>query len=190
MRKLFLAVAVVSMGLFSSCDKCKDKTCENSASCDKKTADCSNVCVNGGTSDASTGSCSCTEFYNSSTCSNEVRNDLAGEYKGNMTLGALGDYGSVAVVSNSGPDATGQKFVITTTIAPGVTSVIEILGNLTSKDSVTLVETVVPFTLLPSENSARVTGTGFYVDGKMDATVYLVTIPTGIKITATYVGRK
>jgi hypothetical protein len=85
MRKFLVAIAVVSMSFFSSCDKCKDKTCENAASCDKKTADCSNVCVNGGTSDASTGSCACPEFYNGGTCSNEVRNDYVGTYIGTST---------------------------------------------------------------------------------------------------------
>ena len=90
MRKLFLVIAVVAMGFFSSCDKCKDKTCENAASCDKKTADCSNVCVNGGTSDASTGSCACTEFYNGGTCSNEVRNDYVGTYIGTSTISFQG----------------------------------------------------------------------------------------------------
>lgn len=86
MRKFLIAIAVLSIGLFSSCDKCKDKTCENTASCDKKTGDCSNVCVNGGTSDASTGSCACPEFYNGGTCSNEVRNDYVGTYIGTSTV--------------------------------------------------------------------------------------------------------
>ena len=86
MRKFLIAIAVLSLGLFSSCDKCKDKTCENTASCDKKTGDCSNVCVNGGTSDASTGSCACPEFYNGGTCSNEVRNDYVGTYIGTSTV--------------------------------------------------------------------------------------------------------
>ena len=85
MKKFLIAIAVVSLGLFSSCDKCKDKTCENTASCDKKTGDCSNVCLNGGTSDASTGSCACPDFFNGGTCSNEVRNDYVGTYIGTST---------------------------------------------------------------------------------------------------------
>ena len=105
MRKLFLAVAVVSLGLFSSCDKCKDKTCENSASCDKKTADCSNVCVNGGTSNSSDGSCACAEYYNGGTCSKEVRSDYVGTYIGNFTDIGSGEVDiDTMVVELSGTD--------------------------------------------------------------------------------------
>ncbi len=105
MRKLFLALSIVSMGLFSSCDKCKDKTCENSASCDKKTADCSNVCVNGGTSNSSDGSCACAEYYNGGTCSKEVRSDYVGTYIGNFTDIGSGEVDiDTMVVELSGTD--------------------------------------------------------------------------------------
>ena len=112
MRKFLVAIAVVSMGFFSSCDKCKDKTCENAASCDKKTADCSNVCVNGGTSDASTGSCACTEFYNGGTCSNEVRNDYVGTYIGTSTYSTQGFTGNETDTFQIGLSGTDAKILI------------------------------------------------------------------------------
>ena len=189
MRKLFLAIAVVSMGFFSSCDKCKDKTCENAASCDKKTADCSNVCVNGGTSDASTGSCACTEFYNGGTCSNEVRNDYVGTYVGAL---AVGDelYGTSIVASNFGTDATAQSFKIAITLAQGRISNIDVNGMLTAKDSVIMPRTLMPLTIMPGETEGYVKGTGYYLNNKLIALMTIQGKLSGFSLGATYSGEK
>ena len=190
MRNFLVAIAVVSMGFFSSCDKCKDKTCENAASCDKKTADCSNVCVNGGTSDASTGSCACTEFYNGGTCRNEVRNDLKGDYTGTLSIPGVGNFGTSIAASNFGTDATAQSFKIAITLAPGSITNIDVNGVLTAKDSVIMPRTLVPLTIMPGETEGYVSGTGYYLNNKLIASMTIQGKLSGFSLGATYSGEK
>lgn len=55
------------MGLFSSCDKCKDVDCKNGASCNK-------------------GDCECTAFFNGDKCETEVRASYNARYAGTFTF--------------------------------------------------------------------------------------------------------
>jgi len=68
MKKLLMAIAVLSVGLFSSCDKCKDADCKNGATCEKKVGDCN-----------------CPTFYNGTKCDGEVRSNYVGTYIGTST---------------------------------------------------------------------------------------------------------
>ena len=189
MNKLFLAIAVVSMSFFASCDKCKDKTCLNSASCDKKTGDCSDVCQNGGTTSTSNGSCSCTEFYNGGTCDNEVRNDWAGEYVGNLTV-FTDNYGTNITVANNGAEVTDQSFNIKVTLQPGVISEFNVNGVMSAKDSVVITRTKVPVNIIPGETEAWASGTAYYVDNKMTASILLQGALSGVAVNGAYVGTK
>ncbi|MBD79155.1 MAG: hypothetical protein CL840_09565 [Crocinitomicaceae bacterium] len=65
MNKLFFALAFVSIGFFSSCDKCKDADCKNGATCEKKVGDCN-----------------CAQFYSGTKCESQVRNSYVGKYIG------------------------------------------------------------------------------------------------------------
>ena len=95
MRKFLVAIAVVSMGFFSSCDKCKDAGCENGATCEKKVGDCN-----------------CPEFYNGGTCSNEVRNDYVGTYIGTSTYSTQGFTGNETDTFQIGLSGTDAKILI------------------------------------------------------------------------------
>ncbi|MBD79154.1 MAG: hypothetical protein CL840_09560 [Crocinitomicaceae bacterium] len=183
MNKLFLALAVISLGFFSSCNKCKDKTCLNSASCDKKTGDCSDVCLNGGTSSTANGACSCTEFYDGAVCDNEIRNDLAGSYSGTLEFDKDA-YGTVTTISNHGTDATGQAFSMVSTFPGNETMTISIKGVLTAKDSITITEELIPISIptYPQVTHARITGNGFYSNGKFEISFNMVTSPTVIPV--------
>ena len=69
MRKSLVALAVISLALFSSCDKCKDADCKNAATCEKKVGDCN-----------------CEYFYEGSKCEAEIRAGYVGKYIGTTTV--------------------------------------------------------------------------------------------------------
>ena len=66
MRNLVLGISIVILGLFSSCDKCKDADCKNGSSCSK-------------------GDCECTTFFSGEKCDTEVRAIYNAKYAGTFT---------------------------------------------------------------------------------------------------------
>ncbi|UTW63690.1 hypothetical protein KFE98_05970 [bacterium SCSIO 12741] len=107
MKKIFFGMLILCMGLLTSCDKCKDKTCENGSSCDSDTGDCVCVCQNGGECSTADGSCACPTFYTGSTCSIAIRSNYTGSFSGSLgiTPGAL-TYTREASVNVDGTDVT------------------------------------------------------------------------------------
>lgn len=69
MKKLtFLSILTLFVGLFSSCNKCKDLDCQNGATCEKRE-----------------GVCICTFLYEGELCADEIRKTYAGKYNGTLT---------------------------------------------------------------------------------------------------------
>lgn len=163
MKKLFFVLAVFSMGLLTSCNKCKDKSCENGASCDKKSGDCSNVCKNGGASSASDGTCTCTEFYEGKTCADEVRANYYGTYSGSITANG-NNLPSVVMVADSTEEATGLKLSVTVTIPGTSANKFVVMANLTDATNLEIVKTEIN-TSLGQGTKGELTGTGSF-DGK------------------------
>jgi hypothetical protein len=192
MKKVLFGLMIASIGLFSSCDKCKDKDCKNGASCDKKTGECADVCENGGTSSTDDGSCSCTTYYKGDKCEAQVRSDYYGTYLGTATTGS-GETSPMAITV----EARGTNVQHLQTQIPirkrsndvVVTETFE--ASLTSATTVELVERSFDESYfgLP----ASVKGTGTISKSKLDATLEItLTLPTGGTLIekATFTGAK
>lgn len=173
MRKLFLALALVSMGFFSSCDKCKDAGCENGATCEKKVGDCV-----------------CGTFYEGAKCDTETRSLYNNTYSGSLAIPSFPTLPTSIVITSDGSVVTAQNYEITITTSPISTTVIPVKGALTSKSAFELVRTKVPFTLVPGETEAYVSGTGVFTGDSCTADLTIQLALSGTAFSAKYTGKK
>lgn len=159
MRISVIITIIFNLILLSSCNKCKDKTCLNGSTCDKKSADCSNVCNNGGKSDPSTGSCTCPEFYTGSTCSDEIRSNYIGVYVGEVHFENK-IYLSAVKVSNFKDNfkLISYEIDITSPISTIANSKFTVTTELVSTTKTSIQEKEVYYSL--GEGNAKITGTG------------------------------
>lgn len=104
MKTLKITLLVAFLGLFSSCDKCKDVDCLNGASCNK-------------------GDCECTAFFSGDKCATEVRASYNAKYAGTFTYSDGSADRDTFELRSMGTDATklevvdGDGLVITLTTA-------------------------------------------------------------------------
>ncbi|MGB0403152.1 MAG: hypothetical protein ACPGEG_03580, partial [Salibacteraceae bacterium] len=92
------------IGLFSSCDKCKDVDCLNSGTCDK-------------------GECECTTFYSGDKCEAEIRADYNATYAGTFGFGDGTSFADTIQLRSFGTDVSkleiidGEGIILTLTSA-------------------------------------------------------------------------
>jgi hypothetical protein len=169
MKKILFVLAVVSVGLLSSCNKCKDDPCKNGASCDKKSGDCE-----------------CTTYYEGNDCSGEVRAKYNNSYSGTVFLEIDSAYLPTTVaVQSEGSDPTGLKYTLNIVTGPGTTSNIDITGKLTSTTEFSIDRTKVPMSILKNktgDDSAYVEGKGYFTSDSLSATLSIQGYPSGFAV--------
>jgi len=69
----YLVILLISLGLFSSCDKCKDISCENGGDCED-------------------GECICGDWYTGDNCETKIVEAYEGLYSGTMTCSWYSPY--------------------------------------------------------------------------------------------------
>ncbi len=94
----------------TSCDECRDVTCENGGTCAEGICECADdffgdaceaECVNGTYAD---GTCGCDAGYEGEACTVLSRADMIGSYTGNdacSSTGASSDYNSIVTASSA-----------------------------------------------------------------------------------------
>jgi hypothetical protein len=175
MKKFLVLLAVASVGLLSSCNKCKDDPCKNGASCDKKTGDCT-----------------CTTFYEGSDCATEIRKKYDGTYSGNLVASGQAMPTDVKVES-TGSSATEQTFTLTVTTSPVSQAVYEVKATLTSPTEFEVEPTDANITIIPGSSTGKISGSGTYDGNKMEATIKIQATDgpaNGFVVTGTYEGEK
>jgi len=174
MNKIFLALAVLSMGLFSSCDKCKDADCKNGATCEKKVGDCN-----------------CAAFYEGSKCDTETRTRYNHNYTGTLEIPpSFPTMPTIIAITSDGTVASAQNYKIVVTTGQNSSTTIDIKGNLTSTTAFEIVRTKVPFSLVPGETEAFVSGTGVFAGDSCTADITIQLALSGTAFTAKYAGAK
>ncbi|MCB0482278.1 MAG: hypothetical protein KDC83_12670 [Flavobacteriales bacterium] len=172
MRKMMIAMFIASIGLFTSCDKCKKADCQNGATCEKKVGDCE-----------------CATFYEGDKCENEVRAAFSGTYSGTAKLGTSTLPTSIAVSNGSG--VSGLTFTATITTPSGST-IYNVTGTLTDNTNFTIPAQSVPFTLSPDPRdvSAMMSGSGTLTGSSANATLNFKLNASQINLTAQFSGSK
>lgn len=92
MNKLLIGFGIILMGLFSSCDKCKDVDC-----------------MNGGTCDA--GDCECATYYTGDKCESEARSSYNSTYAGTFTYADGTSDRDTIMLRSFGTDVTKLEMV-------------------------------------------------------------------------------
>lgn len=173
MKKLLMAFAVLSMGIFASCDKCKDVDCNNGGTCDD-------------------GDCTCAAYYSGEKCDTEVRAKYAGDYNGMIDIPSFQSKLPTTIkVTNPGSVASVQGMqLVVVTDSMGSTTTIDLTTNLTSNTAIEVPSTKVPFTLIPGETEAFIAGTGVYSGDSLTANITIQGAVSGFTADAEYKGSK
>lgn len=168
-----MAFAVLSMGIFASCDKCKDVDCNNGGSCDD-------------------GDCTCASYYTGDNCDTEVRAKYAGDYNGIIDIPSFQSLLPTKItVTNPGTVASVQGMqLVVVTDSMGTTTTIDLSTNLTSNTEIEVPETKVPFTLIPGETEALISGTGVYSGDSLTADITIKGAVSGFTAQSVYKGSK
>jgi hypothetical protein len=145
----------------TSCDECKDVTCENGGTCSEGTCECADdffgdacevECVNGTYAD---GTCGCDAGYEGEACTVLSRADMIGSYTGNdacSSTGASSDYSSTIAASGASDDG-----VLVTGLWAGF--FINTITGTVDGDVITIADQE------PDSDGYRIEGTGTYADG-------------------------
>ena len=145
----------------TSCDECKDVTCENGGTCSEGTCECADdfygdacevECVNGTYAD---GTCGCDAGYEGEACTVLSREDMIGSYTGSdacSASGASSDYTSTVAASSSSEDG-----VLLTGLWAGF--FINTITGTVDGDVITIANQE------PDSDGYTIEGTGTYADG-------------------------
>ena len=170
MSKIMMVLGIISLGLFSSCDKCKKADCQNGATCEKKVGDCV-----------------CATFYDGDKCDGEVKANYVGTYKGSAKLGGFVLPTSIVVGSGSGVSALTFKATITTPSGPAEYN---ITATLTDNTTYTIPAQTVSFSLIAPNTSAVISGSGTLSASSATATLNFKANADGLNYTAAFTGSK
>lgn len=161
---LLVAVTGAAMLTFSSCDDCKDVTCENGGECVDGTCECAEnyygdacetYCVNG---TFESGACTCDAGYEGDGCTVMSRDKFLGSYSVSDACSASGSSSFTITLATSSADH--QTVLISNFWGSFVNNVVATVDG----DDITIANQE------PDSDGYTVSGTGTYNDGVINVT--------------------